>query len=195
MKAASAELIAHLSGARELRPFDLYEISLLSGTTLRYTDCDRDLRWDGHTWQGPGAPLLSRSRVRLVAGLEVDSLDLEIRAGEEHSIDGAPLMQALHQGALDGAEVTLRRAFLDSDLSVIGAICGPRPGAGRWACGRAWGPDGGLPCWASPTAGRATSSAADSSAREERLMQLTCWDSWDRRRPRAWSSRCSAPDP
>ena len=89
--------------------------------------------------------------------------------------------------------LALGKLFLDhtvpsSGISGTAAICVP-----RCVCGLAGGVV--LPCWALPIAGRVKSSAAESSTRGVRRMKLTCWDSWDRRRLRARSNRCSVPDP
>ena len=69
-------LSAGLSSAlqqRETFPVRLFEIG--GSTTLRYTDADIDVAWNGHVWERRG---ISYSKVRRKLGLETDTYDVAI---------------------------------------------------------------------------------------------------------------------
>lgn len=125
MKTASPELVALLNSSTQFLMADLLTIALASGTTLRYTTADKNIAVGANTFSAKG-PLITRGQVRLVRGLEVDTLDLNIMAKYDnaaHTIDGEPFISSSMSGALDGAEVLLERAFLsDWALAPVGTI-------------------------------------------------------------------------
>lgn len=110
MKSANPTLIALLSSARLFWMADLYTFILVDGTVLRYTSADIDITAGGNTFLH-GQPIIKRSRTRVALGTAVDQLDLNISASPETLLSGLPWLQAITNGALDGAEVTLERAF------------------------------------------------------------------------------------
>ncbi|MDZ7595877.1 MAG: DUF2163 domain-containing protein [Thiobacillus sp.] len=110
MKSASAELIALLSTARAFWMGDLFTFTLIDGTVLRYTSADIDVTVDARTFLHTG-PIIKRSRTRVTLGTSVDSLDLQITADAATLLSGLPWLQAISNGALDGAVVDLERAF------------------------------------------------------------------------------------
>ncbi|MDP3124610.1 MAG: DUF2163 domain-containing protein [Thiobacillus sp.] len=110
MKSASAELITLLSTARQFWMADLYTFTLVDGTVLRYTSADIDITTGGHTFSHNG-PIITRSRTRVALGTAVDQLDLNISATVETLLGGLPWLQAITNGALDGAVVDLERAI------------------------------------------------------------------------------------
>jgi uncharacterized phage protein (TIGR02218 family) len=120
MKAASPALVALLNGQTEFRIADLLTIVLADGTTVRLTSADRDVtavsRVDNtsHTFSSAGPPF-TRGQTKLVIGFEVGSLKLSIapRAGLD-TIVGVTWGQAVRQGSLDDAQVTLERVFMPS---------------------------------------------------------------------------------
>jgi uncharacterized phage protein (TIGR02218 family) len=124
MKSASAELIALLSTAREFWMCDLYTFTLVDGTVLRYTSADIDVAIGANTFLHTG-PLIKRSRTRQSIGVSVDSLDLNISATADTLLSGLPWLQAISNGALDGALVHLERAFAASPADAMaGTIAG-----------------------------------------------------------------------
>lgn len=121
MRQATLELIAHLLNNNTFLLADLFEFRLPSGTVLCYSGCDRDLVFNDHIFSSTG-PIIHRSRTRLMVGVEVDTLELEVAPGDDLLV-GLPWIQAAGAGALDGSEIALYRAFLDqTDLSVIGVV-------------------------------------------------------------------------
>lgn len=125
MKTHTPELIALLNGSNQFIMADLYTITLVTGTVLRYTSADIDITHAGATYSARG-PLIRRGTVRTVVGLEVDKLDMTVspKPGMDgHLLAGAPFIPASLQGALDGAMVMLQRAFLSSwALPPVGAV-------------------------------------------------------------------------
>lgn len=121
MKSASPELIAHLNTAQQFRMADCFTLALISGAVLRYTSWDVPVIHGGETFSASG-PLIERSRVRVVTGLEVDTLDLTIKPSADDLVAGLPFAAAAAVGAFDGATLQLDRVFLDDDGAVIGGF-------------------------------------------------------------------------
>lgn len=124
MKSASPTLIALLSSARQFWMADLYTFTLVDGTVLRYTSADIDITTGGNTFSHNG-PIISRSRTKVALGTAVDQLDLSITATSETLLSGLPWLQAITNGALDGAQVKLERAFAATpEDAMAGVIAG-----------------------------------------------------------------------
>lgn len=124
MKTADAALVTLLSTAREFWMCDCYTFTLVDGTVLRYTSADIDVAAGGNTFSHSG-PIIKRSRTRVALGTSVDQLDLDISADSSTLLSGLPWLQAISNGALDGAEVDLDRAFAASPAAAIaGDIAG-----------------------------------------------------------------------
>jgi len=117
MRYASGALISLLNGNTAFRMADLYTITLWDSTVYRWTDADLDLVLGGHTFtaavdQGTGTPLIERGGTRSSIGLEVDTLDLTLKAGQTIQLGGVPLVRAALNGTFDGARVILERVFM-----------------------------------------------------------------------------------
>lgn len=124
MKTASPTLITLLSTARAFWMADLYTFTLVDGTVLRHTSADIDITVDGRTFLHTG-PIIRRGRIRVAIGVSVDQLDLSISADATTLLSGLPWLQAISNGALDGAVVDLERAFAASpDDAIAGTIAG-----------------------------------------------------------------------
>ena len=124
MKAISGPLQTWLASNQSLVMADLYTITLASGSILRYTDFDIDLAWGGNTFLSSGPPL-KRSKTRIVIGLEVDTLDVEMYPRPTDLLNGLAMTAAVSAGAFDGATLTLERAYLDPSTgvpSVVGTL-------------------------------------------------------------------------
>lgn len=111
MRTASPELQALLASSNQFVMADLYTLTLLGGAVLRYTTTDIDITYGGNTWSANG-PRIERGRMRLVLGVEVDTLDVTIYPSASDLIAGQPFARAAVFGALDGARLRLDRAFL-----------------------------------------------------------------------------------
>jgi uncharacterized phage protein (TIGR02218 family) len=112
MKAASPELIALLSGAGQFVMADLYTITLVGGSVLRYSAAPTALSANGYTF--PLGPKFERSKTKVVIGTQVDELEVRIYIEPTDLVGGVPFLQAAWQGQLDGALLQLERAFMPS---------------------------------------------------------------------------------
>lgn len=125
MKSHTPELIELLNSSTQFVMADLYTFTLVSGARLFYTSADIDISYAGSIYSARG-PLLRRGQVRTVLGLEVDTLDITVYASvndDAHLLNGLPFIPAALQGALDGASVTLSRAFMtDWSQPAVGAV-------------------------------------------------------------------------
>jgi uncharacterized phage protein (TIGR02218 family) len=121
MKPLTPSLRALLA-TRQFYAADLYTLSLVDGTVLRYCGGDRDVSWNGNRFAagggpstGSGGPYFDRSSSKAKChwkiGIEVDQLVLDVIPGNA-TIAGLPFLAAVRQGVLDGAELTLERGFM-----------------------------------------------------------------------------------
>lgn len=121
MKSASAALINLLNSGQFVMA-DLLTLTTVGGTAYRYTSADKNIPWGGNTFLSDDVKF-TRGRTRVVIGVEVDELDLNFHATTAHLLGGVPFFQALHNGALDGAQVKLERAYLPTwNDAVTGAL-------------------------------------------------------------------------
>ena len=121
MKTASPELIELLQTTNEYMMADLFEIKLQNGSSVYYSGIDFDVTYDGNVYTSTG-PNIDRGRTRVMIGVEVDTLNLEIFPGVDHVLLGEPWLHAANSGVLDGAEVIVRRAFLIDVFTVVDVI-------------------------------------------------------------------------
>lgn len=111
MRDASEKLIALLNADQFLMA-DLYTITTIQGDVYRYTNFDAHLTVDGLLYRSDG-PVISREGISLSLGVEVDSLSISIQVSSNESFDQIPVVQAFHNGVLDGARFKLERVFMD----------------------------------------------------------------------------------
>ncbi|MBV9688034.1 MAG: DUF2163 domain-containing protein [Alphaproteobacteria bacterium] len=112
MKGASPELIALLAGAGQFVMADLYTITLVGGSVLRYSAAPTALSANGYTFAL--GPKFERSKTKVVIGTQVDELEVRIYTEPTDLVGGVPFLQAAWQGQLDGALLQLERAFMPS---------------------------------------------------------------------------------
>lgn len=121
MKSANPELIALFASGQPFAMADLYTFFLINGTILRYALWDSDITYQGNLFSSSG-PGFSRSKVRCVTGVEVDTLDLNIYANSSHLVNGQPFLAAARAGAFDGANVRVDRVFMTAAPAIVGGI-------------------------------------------------------------------------
>ncbi len=129
MKPASAALIAYLNevrGAGDATLFmaDAYTFTLRDGTTLCYTNVDVTFSYGGSTFLA-NAVLVDGLKYKSGVGLEVDQQQISISARATDTVPGgAPVLQALRDGAFDGCEIVRQRVFFSDRLggTAIGAV-------------------------------------------------------------------------
>jgi uncharacterized phage protein (TIGR02218 family) len=110
VKEASPALIALLSSANRFIMADLYTITLVGGSILRYSAAPTALFANGYTFAL--GPKFERSKTKVVIGTQVDELEVRIYTEPTDLIGGVPFLQAAWQGQFDGALLQLERAFM-----------------------------------------------------------------------------------
>src|SRR6516162_8497841 len=110
MKEASPALIALLSSTNQFIMADLYTVTLIGGSVLRYSAAPTALFANGYTFAL--GPKFERSKTKVVIGTQVDELEVRIYTEPTDLIGGVPFLQAAWQGQFDGALLQLERAFM-----------------------------------------------------------------------------------
>ena len=121
MKTIPSSLATLFASGNSFLMADCYKFVLTNGTTLRFTSFDADVTYSGQTWLSTG-PIFERNKTRTVIGLEVNTLELVISPKDTDLIGSQSWLQAVCAGVLDGAVITLDRAFLDLNLTCAGTV-------------------------------------------------------------------------
>lgn len=100
---------------------DLYTITLVSGTVLRYTTWDSTLVVLGNTFL-TGPPNIQRSAIEEKIGMDVSTIEVTIYASATDLLNGVPLLQEVGNGTFDGAAFRIDRLFMDSTGQQIGTV-------------------------------------------------------------------------
>jgi uncharacterized phage protein (TIGR02218 family) len=131
VKAASAGLIAALQANKNLLRCQLYTITLLSGTVLRYTDWSTPITLGGNIYASPfldSAPGFTVGKTTTSIGLQSDSTDMTISYDADTRIEGVTPGAFVNGGGLDGAIVQIDTLFMetagDSSLGVVNRYTG-----------------------------------------------------------------------
>lgn len=112
MRAASEKLITLLD-ANQFVMADLYTITTIQNDIYRYTNYDFDLIVAGDLYHSDG-PIISRDGITLSLGMEVDNLSITIDVTDEETFESLRIVQAFHNGQMDGARFKLERIFMDA---------------------------------------------------------------------------------
>jgi uncharacterized phage protein (TIGR02218 family) len=116
MKPAPTALVDYFNTVRgsadaQLVMADAFLFALPNGTTLAYTNSEITFTYGGQTYIGNG-PLISGLKYKAAIGLEADEQTITFAARTDQTFSaGEPLLQALREGAFDGAEVMRYRVF------------------------------------------------------------------------------------
>jgi uncharacterized phage protein (TIGR02218 family) len=125
MKLANSTLIDYLNSKQQVLMADLYTIKLRNGDETYYASSDIDLTWNGKNFS---AFRIQRGQLSMSIGINVDTLEIKVLAGPADKIDGVPWLNAVHNGVLDGAAITLQRVFMptwgDTHLGAITLFSG-----------------------------------------------------------------------
>ncbi|MCI4680170.1 DUF2163 domain-containing protein [Rhodoblastus acidophilus] len=126
MKTATAALISYLNNLRPtsdapLQVGDLFTIWLANGSILTYTNLDLPVSWNGYVYSA-SAVLVAGLRYKCALGLNVDSQQITISARSTDTLGGVPFMQALQEGAFDGAIIQREKAFFSSWATTGGSL-------------------------------------------------------------------------
>jgi len=127
MKATSAAVVAALNAARaapdaQLAFAECFTFTLATGTALAWTNVDLPVTYNGTTFSATG-PLVQGLKYKASVGLEVDKQQIVIAARPTDLIAGNPVLNAIREGAFDGATVQRDRVFLTAiGGTVIGGV-------------------------------------------------------------------------
>lgn len=125
MKTTTPAVIAYLNAARAnidapIAFADCFTFTLSTGAVLTYANVDQPVVYNGATFSATG-PLVQGLKYKGSVGLEVDRQQITIAARPTDLISGAPFLNALRDGAFDGASVQRDRVFL---TAIGGAVIG-----------------------------------------------------------------------
>lgn len=112
MRVASEKLIALLD-ANQFVMAELYTITTIQNDIYRYTNYDFDLIVADELYHSDG-PIISRDGITLSLGVEVDNLSVTIDVTDEETFESLRIVQAFHNGQMDGARFKLERIFMDA---------------------------------------------------------------------------------
>lgn len=129
VKAASTSLINLINSGANYGRWECYTIAMQGGGTLRYTSAHFPISYGGNLFAANG-PLVgledsSGARAHYKVGLDVDTWNLTIKPRDidpmtgvafPDSIGSQPFLAAAAAGALDGATVTIERAYFAEGL-------------------------------------------------------------------------------
>ena len=118
MKAATSALLNLVNTARTspdapIAFADCFTFTLSTGVVLTYTNTDQPVVYNGFTFAANG-PLVQGLKYRCSVGLEVDKQQITIAARPTDLINGSPFLNALRDGAMDGAIVQRDRVFMSA---------------------------------------------------------------------------------
>ncbi len=116
--------LALLDSGTDFQMVDLWAITLNGGAVIRWhgAGVNAPLTFAGQTYL-PG-PAIDRGKISTKLGVEVATLDVDIAAGPNDLINGAPLIPFAQGRGFDGATVILYRGFLQSwaaPYTIVGA--------------------------------------------------------------------------
>lgn len=127
MKATSSAVLAAIDAARAgpdapLAMAECFAFTLATGAVLAWTNIDTAVTYNGTTYSATG-PLVQGLKYKTSIGLEVDKQQIVIAARPTDLVGGAPLLNAIRQGAFDGAAVQRDRVFFTGlGAGVIGGV-------------------------------------------------------------------------
>jgi uncharacterized phage protein (TIGR02218 family) len=124
MKSASTAVINLINAARTspdapIAFAECYTFTLATGAIYAWTNVDTAVSYNGQTFLANG-PLVQGLKYKASVGLEVDKQQITIAATPAMTINGAPVLTAIRNGAFDGALVQRDRVFLTAAGGSVG---------------------------------------------------------------------------
>ena len=122
MRTATPALQAFLASKLPFWTADLFTFTLRDGTVNRWTSADRDI-WANTNLFSAFGPALTRTRWAVKNTIEVPEMEIKMLSnGSDYS--GSNIKLLIHNGLLDGAQITLERAFMPTfgDTSAAGVV-------------------------------------------------------------------------
>ncbi len=114
-------LAAFLESASEFLMAELYTITLVDGSVLRYTSFDTNLTVLGNVFL-TGTPQFTRTSIEEKIGMQVSEIKLTVLARPADLINGTPVLQKIARGDLDHAIIKVERLFMDASRNQIGTL-------------------------------------------------------------------------
>ena len=121
MRQASAALIALLNSSAEFTMADLYTFTLLGSGVYRYSGAQTALTDSNGNFFSLG-PKFERSKTKVVVGVQVDELDLQVYPEPTDRLGSIPWLTAAWTGQFDGALLQVERAFMQPYGTVVGTV-------------------------------------------------------------------------
>jgi uncharacterized phage protein (TIGR02218 family) len=127
MKSTTTAVLAAINAARAapdapLAFAECFTFTLSTGAVLTWTNVDLPVSANGAMFSATG-PLVSGFKYKASVGLEVDKQQVTIAARPTDLISGSPVLNAIREGAFDGATVQRDRVFLSAiGGAVIGSV-------------------------------------------------------------------------
>jgi len=115
-------LVAWLLLNTTAKPIDLWTVAMQDGTTYRYSGTDVAVTVNGNTYSL--GPKFRRTRTSQRMGVSVDSMSVNVVATEADTLNGVPILRAIAQGALRGAQVSVAWCFLNAKNEPQGLVGG-----------------------------------------------------------------------
>lgn len=112
MKTTTADCLALLQSGANVYMAELFTLTLLGGTVIRWANSDLDVTFGVNTWS-PG-PVIERDAIKTAIGIEVTTCGVMLHADDSITVLGMPLLHAARRGVLDGASMLIERAFTDA---------------------------------------------------------------------------------
>lgn len=121
MKALSGPLATLFSSNSFFSKADLFTWTFVDGTVLRTTSADVALTWGGNTFASC-APAIERTKVSLKVGVDADEMNLTIMPAATDTVNGASWQVAARLGYLDGAQLLVETAYIQTWPTVVGTL-------------------------------------------------------------------------
>ena len=113
-------LLAFLNSATEIMMCDLYTFTTTGAVVTRFTSGDRTITVNAITYSI--GPKIERSTTRMIVGVEVDTLTIDLYAEPSILLGTLPMIQALAQGVMDNGTLRVERLFMDAAAVKQGTI-------------------------------------------------------------------------
>jgi uncharacterized phage protein (TIGR02218 family) len=93
---------------------ELFTISLMNGAVIRFCTGQKDILFGGFTFPASrnGSGAWKRGPIKLYLGLQSDTMELDVIADTTDTVNGTPIIQAVHLGFLDGATVKVEALYM-----------------------------------------------------------------------------------
>jgi uncharacterized phage protein (TIGR02218 family) len=109
MKAFTGSLATFLAGTKSIVYADLYAITLLGGTVLRWTSADLPITFGGYYYSC--TPLLTDQGLKSQRGVQVDNIEVRVDCDANTTANGVPFLTFVRAAGLDGALISITRVM------------------------------------------------------------------------------------